>query len=498
MTLGARAKRADHVHPPVDVVVVGAGAAGLYAALVAAEAGASVGLVSSSPLDQSASYRAQGGLAAALEPGDSVEQHLQDTLSAGRGAVRESAARILCEEAPDRVRELIDRGVEFDTDADDRLALGLEGGHSRRRVVHAGGSETGRRVAEALSALALGNERIAIHERCSAHEVLVSDGRCTGVMTDAGAMPASATLLATGGAAALWLRTTNPRGAVGSGLLLAYQAGAQLADLELLQFHPTALVTDGPLDGFLVSEAVRGEGALLLTAEGERFVEELAPRDEVTRAIHDELQRSGREVVMLDMRTVDPHRFPNITQTLRKAGFDSQRDLIPVAPAAHYMIGGIVTDTNGRSTLPDMFGVGECGCTGVHGANRLASNSLSECFVFGRRAALAATEGSAEAAPPTPSAAAAPGAGGTSPAFPDDETRAAVWRWAGVVREADGLGRLTSDPHPVARLIGHAALARTESRGCHLRSDTPETVAAFDGGHFVVEPGAEPRLEHWT
>jgi len=479
-------------HDGVDVVVVGAGAAGLYASLIAADAGASVRLVSSSPLDQSASYRAQGGLAAALEPDDSVELHLQDTLAAGRGAVRESAARILCEEAPGRVRELLELGVEFDTDTEDRLALGLEGGHSRRRVVHAGGSATGRRVAEALSAAAVRDERIAVHERCSALEVLVADGRCVGVLTDAGSMPAAATLLATGGAAALWRRTTNPRGALGSGLLLAHEAGADLADLELLQFHPTALVSDGPLDGFLVSEAVRGEGALLLNGQKERFVDELAPRDEVTRAIHDEIAGSGREVVLLDMRAVEPHRFPNITEALLQAGIDSRRDFIPVAPAAHYMIGGVVADNDGRSTLRGLFSVGECACTGVHGANRLASNSLSECFVFGRRAALAAAR--EPAAPRSlettePSAAALPKVG--------EETRAALWRQAGIVRNRAGLERLVQHPHPLARLIAQAALAREESRGCHLRSDFSSADPELEGGHFVLSPLAEPRLERW-
>jgi L-aspartate oxidase len=473
-------------------VVVGAGAAGLYAALVAAEAGASVRLVSSSPLDQSASYRAQGGLAAALEPDDSVELHLQDTIGAGRGAVRESAARILCEEAPDRVRELLERGVEFDSDTEDRLALGLEGGHSRRRVVHAGGSATGRRVAEALSVGALRDERITVHERCSAFRLLVTDGRCTGVLTDAGEMPATATLLATGGAAALWKRTTNPRGAVGSGLLLAHEVGAELADLELLQFHPTALAVEGPLDGFLVTEAVRGEGALLLTGDGERFVEELAPRDVVSRAIQEELARSGRDVVMLDMRAVEPHRFPNIAEALSQAGLDSRRNLIPVAPAAHYMIGGIVSDSEGRSSLPGLYSVGECACTGVHGANRLASNSLSECFVFGRRAALAAT---AEPAAPSSSRPGDPSS--TPPPKVQEETRAALWRWAGIVRDRDGLERLLDDPHPLARLIARAALAREESRGCHLRSDFAAEDPQLERRHLVLASSDDPRTERW-
>ena len=478
------------VHATVDVAVVGAGAAGLYTALVAAEAGASVRLVSSSPLDQSASFRAQGGLAAALAPDDSVELHLKDTIEAGRGAVRESAARILCEEAPDRVRELMERGVEFDSDTEDRLALGLEGGHSRRRVVHAGGSATGRRLAEALSAAAVRDERITVHERCSALRLQVAEDRCAGIVTEAGAMPAAATLLATGGAAALWQRTTNPRGAVGSGLLLAYEAGAELGDLELLQFHPTALVAEGPLDGFLVTEAVRGEGAQLLTVDGERFVDELAPRDVVSRAIHEELARSGQGVVMLDMRSVAPHRFPNIAEALSQAGLDSQHDLIPVAPAAHYMIGGIVSDTEGRSSLPGLYAVGECACTGVHGANRLASNSLSECFVFGRRAALAAT---AEPAPPT----AGPGSSPAPPAEVSEETRAALWNRAGIVRDRAGLEELAADPHPLAQLIARAALAREESRGCHLRSDFRGEDPSFERRHVVVGPGQAPRPERW-
>jgi L-aspartate oxidase len=480
-------------HDKVDVVVVGAGAAGLYAALVAAEQGASVRLVSSSPLDQSASYRAQGGLAAALDAGDSPELHLEDTVSAGRGAVSATTARILCAEAPDRVLELVRRGVPFDEDEQGELALGLEGGHSRRRVVHAGGSATGRRVAETLSRAALAHDRIHVHERCAAARLLIGDGRCAGVRSTDGPMPAGATLLATGGAAALWKRTTNPLGAVGSGLLLAFDAGAELADLELLQFHPTALAVSGPLDGFLVTEAVRGEGATLVTTEGERFVDELAPRDEVARAIHGELQRSGGECVMLDMRNVDPGRFPNIAEALQRAGVDPAKDLIPVAPAAHYMIGGIVSDADGRSTVPGLYSVGECACAGVHGANRLASNSLSECFVFGRRAALAA---SADDAPsgrqPLGEAAELP----EQPPRPSEETRSALWRHAGLVRERSGLERLRADPHPLARLIARAALAREESRGCHLRSDHVATDPALDGGHFVLA-GGEPTLRNW-
>jgi L-aspartate oxidase len=478
--------------PAAEVVVVGAGAAGLYTALVAAEEGSSVRLVSSSPLSESASYRAQGGLAAALADDDDPALHVRDTLAAARGAARESAVRILCDEAPERVRELERREVPFDRDPDGALALGLEGGHSRRRVVHAGGSATGRRIADTLSAAALASDRIEVHERTSAAALWVADGRCAGVVTADAAMPAAATVLGTGGAAALWRRTTNPRGAVGAGMLLARAAGAALADLELLQFHPTALVLDGPHDGFLITEAVRGEGATLLGADGERFVDELAPRDEVALAVQAELERSGREAVALDLRHVDLSGFPNIVATLREAGIDPTREPVPVAPAAHYAIGGVVADEHGRSTLPGLYAVGECACSGVHGANRLASNSLSECFVFGRRAALAA------AGEPRPSSALPPAPRPAPLPLPGDATRTALWRLAGISREREGLARLCDDPHPLARLVARGALAREESRGCHLRLDYPATDSALDRMHYVFPGGADqPAAQRW-
>ena len=471
----------------VDAVVVGAGAAGLYTALVAAREGARVAVVSSSPLPQSASYWAQGGLAAALDPGDSIELHVADTVAAGRGATSLRMAEILCREAPPRVRELEALGIAFDRAPDGELLLSLEGGHNRRRVVHAGGSATGRHVTARLSELVRANERIDVHERSSARALWVEDGRCAGVITEAAAIPAGATVLATGGAAALWLRTTNPRGAVGAGLTLAHAAGAALADLEFMQFHPTAVAAEGDLDGFLVTEAVRGDGALLVTEDGERFVDELAPRDEVTLAI-ERLAHEGRRA-FLDLRPVDMRAFPNIVERLGGAGIDPARDLVPVSPAAHYMIGGIVTDDHGRSTLPGLLAVGECACTGVHGANRLASNSLSECFVFGRRAALAAgMDPVAPAAGPAPAADPLPA--------PSEETRAALWRDAGPTRDAAGLERLGADPYPLARLIATGARERRESRGCHLRTDHPDLDHALDGAHIVAEAGTG-RRERW-
>jgi L-aspartate oxidase len=309
-------------------------------------------------------------------------------------------------------------------------------------------------------------------------------------VTDTGTIAAGATVLATGGAAALWRRHTNPPGAIGAGLVLAADAGAALADLEFMQFHPTALVSPGEMDGFLITEAVRGDGAHLLEPAGERFVDELAPRDEVALAIHAQLRDSGAPAVLLDMRKVPAERFPNIVEALARVELDPQRDLIPVAPAAHYMIGGIVTDLDGRSTLPGLYAVGESACTGLHGANRLASNSLSECFVFGQRAAMAAV------AEPSPAPAEAPPGAGL-PAPPSKETRAALWEHAGLVRDAAGLESLTADPHPLARLIGRAALARRESRGCHIRADFAHIDAGLDECHLVVRDEAPDRFERW-
>ena len=478
-----------------QVAVVGAGAAGLYTALRAAREGAAVTLVSATPLAESSTYWAQGGLAAALAPDDSTELHLADTVIAGRGAVRESAARVLCEEAPGAVEDLQRLGVAFDADRHGRLALGLEGGHSARRIVHAGGAATGQRLIRQLSALVAEDPRVEVLEGRRATRLLLADDRCQGVTLEDGRwIASSATVLATGGAAALWSRTTNPLGAVGGGLLLAVAAGAALADLELVQFHPTAVATADGADGFLVTEAVRGEGARLLDAAGERFVDELAPRDEVARAVQQQMALTGASSVGLDMRDVDPALFPNVVAALRRAGIDPERELVPVAPAAHYMMGGIATDLAGRATLPGLYAVGECSCTGLHGANRLASNSLTECFVFGSRAAQAAA---AEPDPDPGAVSAAAHADTPPPPALAPESRLALWRYAGLERDGDGLHTLAEDPHPLVALIAHSALARTESRGAHQRRDFPALDPDFDGRH-VVTRGAAPQLARWS
>ncbi|MCC6223238.1 MAG: FAD-dependent oxidoreductase [Thermoleophilia bacterium] len=458
--------------PRYDLVVVGGGIAGLFAALCTAGEGR-VALVSRGSPRAASSWHAQGGVAAALGEDDSPALHAEDTLHAGRGLSSPAAVDVLTREAAARIVDLVELGVEFDE------GLGLEGGHSRRRIVHAGGGATGERIARVLAGRVLDHPGIDVLDRRGAG-IWLDGGRCVGIQTDAGALAGRAVVLATGGMAALWERTTNPPGTVGEGMVMAYRAGGALADLEFVQFHPTVVAGNG----LLLSEALRGEGALLLDAQGRRFTDELAPRDVVARAID---ERGG---VALDLRPVDRSRFPALMDKLAEAGFDPGAEPIPVSPAAHYTMGGIVTDLDGRTEVPGLYAAGECACTGLHGANRLASNSLLECLVFGRRAALAglAEPGLPRRLSPAPAPVA------PEPVTP--ELRHALWRDAGLVRDAAGLERLRSAPHPLARLVAAGALARAESRGSHFRIDFP----AEDPGllaHVVHRPGREPVLERW-
>ena len=494
-----------------DFIVMGAGIAGLRAVIELSRHG-SVLCLAKRELTESNTQYAQGGIAVALGPDDSPEIHLRDTIAAGAGLVDEDAARILVTEGPVRVLELLDWGVRFDRTANGQLAFTREGAHSRNRVLHADGDSTGREIRRTLydHATKLPNAHFA--EFGFARDLLLQNGRVVGVELlhpdgSTARVTSRAVLLATGGAGMIYANTTNPDVATSDGAAMALRAGAELSDMEFMQFHPTALYVEGA-PRFLLSEALRGEGAYLRNSAGERFMPayhelaELAPRDIVARAIHRELEIStaAEPMVYLDLTHLDgpmlKARFPMIYQTCRSHSLDFTQDLIPTRPAAHYAMGGVRTDLKARASLPGLYAAGEAACTGVHGANRLASNSLLEGLVFGARAALAMA---AEPAPAHFDHAATPpsiasGGNGDEAAL-RLETQQLMWSNVGIVRDATRLNEavirltaiLTALPPPrnsqcaEARNIAQSglaialsALARTESRGGHYRSDFPK------------------------
>jgi L-aspartate oxidase len=494
----------NHPFTTPDLLVVGAGLAGLYAALQAADRGAGVTLVTKGSLRASNSFMAQGGVAAAIGPGDSPAQHAADTIRVGRGLCDPAAVTVLVEEGVRRIGELTRYGVEFDRGSDGAYALGREGGHRRHRILHAGGAATGAAIAEVLIDRVSRQPRIRVVEHAAAIDLRMQDGTCTGAWVlghdELEAVDAAMTLLATGGAGALYARSTNPPGAIGDGIAVAARAGAELADMEFVQFHPTALAA-GPGRAFLISEAVRGDGAYLVGADGRRFMvdqhpdAELAPRDVVARVIHERLEAGQTSYVDLRHLDADAVRasFPSLIAGCAEAGLDLTRDLVPVAPAAHYLMGGVSTDLDGSTSVPGLFASGECAATGVHGANRLASNSLLECFVFSQRAVDAGLDrsrpGPVDAAPPERPMLRAPLA----------ELRRRMWRDAGPFRDESGLTRLVgwldrqqpTNPVLVARAIAWTAQRRQESRGAHIRRDFPQEDPAF--AHRLTSPLAVAR-----
>ena len=387
-----------------DTIVVGSGLAGLTAAYHASKNG-SVAIITKSQLDTSNSYYAQGGIAAVTAPEDSFESHIKDTLVAGRELCDLDAVQILVSEGQKCVQELIRLGMQFDKDNGD-FVLGLEGGHSHRRILHAGGDATGKGLTSFMLKKVQEQINITAFEYTTVIELLVENQICSGVQAfdfvsgNNIIFRSKSTIIATGGLSRIYDRSTNPHTATGDGIVLAYQAGAQLSDIEFIQFHPTALYIPGE-DAFLISEAVRGEGAWLLNTDGERFMQhihplaELAPRDVVAYAIYNQLQIHHSDFVYLTLKHLNPdtikERFSTIYHTLLKYNIDLTKDLLPISPAAHYMVGGIQTDLHGETNIKGLFACGEVASTGVMGANRLASNSLLECLVFGKRAAEKAT-----------------------------------------------------------------------------------------------------------
>ena len=507
----------------VDFIVVGAGVAGLRAAIALAEAG-KVLVLAKQELTESATQYAQGGIAVALSDEDEISLHLQDTINAGDGLVNAEAAHVLVEEGPERIQELIDWGTQFDRKGT-KLTFTREAAHSRDRILHAHGDSTGREIGRALYAKASTLKNISFSEFEFTARLCVDPSRVMGVSLISGAgethtVTGSAVLLATGGAGHVYSNTTNPAVATADGVAMAYRAGAEISDMEFVQFHPTALyVKNAPR--FLLSEALRGEGAVLRNSELHRFMPkyheaaELAPRDVVARAIAHELDvcRLKEPVVYLDLthRKADHirARFPRIYETCLRYNVDITVDQIPVRPAAHYLMGGIRTDLDGRSSLPGLYAAGEAACTGVHGANRLASNSLLEGLVFGARAAVTMVKEAKQARPPAASDTAPledGSARGEAESF-IQEIQQLMWNKVGIVRSrqslteaieqlqvwAQGLPPQTSrrncearNIHTAAQLIARSALARLESRGAHYRIDYPQHDESKFKKHSIV------------
>ena len=496
---------------PRSPLIVGSGIAGLYVALRSHELGLRPTIVTKSALAESNTRYAQGGIAAAIGPDDTTELHRRDTVRAGDGIVDLAAAEVLTSEAPQRIADLVRYGVPFDT-IEGRIALGREAAHSRARILHAGGDATGLQIEETLRARVL-EAGIEARERCRLLALRSApDGTVTAVLSrEDGSQPEEIAgrpvVLATGGAGSLYRLSSNPITATGEGVAIAFRSGALVSDMEFIQFHPTVFVREGA-PRFLITEALRGEGAVLRNRAGHRFLKryhpdaELAPRDVVSRAIHQEMRRTGAPCVYLDATEIPRERlfarFPSVCRFLAGYDLDPSRDWIPVSPMAHYMIGGVTTDLEGRTSLPGLWACGEVASTGVHGANRLASNSLLEGVVFGERVARQLRE-------PTPGSPAdparmlrmeiPPGRGGDDRVACFQEVGTLLWNDVGIVRDRDGLStavaqldewRKRSEPPAgsdlaspsanaalTALLIARAALARVESRGAHFRSDFP-------------------------
>jgi L-aspartate oxidase len=496
-----------------DFIVIGSGVAGLRASIALAEWGARVTVLTKDKASESNTEYAQGGVAVVLSEDDEAELHEEDTLVAGAGLCDEKAVETLVTEGTKYIKQLIEWGTEFDRDGG-KLVFTQEAAHSRRRILHAHGDSTGAELVRSLISRARQERTINLLPFANTESLIVGDGRCIGVrfldpiLRAPREIYAKAVIMCTGGAGQLYQHTTNPPVATGDGMAMAYFAGAEMADMEFIQFHPTALSVEGA-PRFLLSEAMRGEGGVLRNINGERFMDkyderaELAPRDIVSRSIVAEMRRTGSRNVFLDMTALKEdflvHRFPKIYETCKHFGLDIARDQLPVSPASHYIMGGVRTDLWGRSTLPGLYAAGEVACTGVHGANRLASNSLLEGLVFGARAGEMAAEDSSKLQ--VPSSKSTPGQLGTWNAEPGTVSTAVrkrvkrvMWERVGILRDKNSLQRAIAEFEQIASsnlstssrnfvtlatLVAKAALWREESRGGHYRTDFPEQREEF-------------------
>lgn len=508
-----------------DFVVIGSGVAGLRAAISLAESGASVTVLTKDKASESNTEYAQGGVAVVMSEDDRAELHEEDTVIAGAGLCDPEAVETLVVEGTKYIKQLIEWGTEFDREGG-KLAFTREAAHSRRRILHAHGDSTGKEIVRALIARASVEERINLLPFSHTESLLVADGQCVGVrfldpiLRAPREIFSHSVVLCTGGAGQLYQHTTNPMVATGDGMAMAYQAGAELADMEFVQFHPTALNIEGA-PRFLLSEAMRGEGGVLRNADGERFMHryddrlELAPRDIVSRSIVAEMRRTGSRTVYLDMTSLNAdylrERFPAIDETCRNFGLDITDSMLPVSPASHYIMGGVRTDLWGRTTLPGLYAAGEVSCTGVHGANRLASNSLLEGLVFGARAGEAAVLDRPHSGLKTfatreigqDKQGIRPGTSISTAVR--KRVRRVMWERVGILREAGSLQRAVSEFEQISKadlsissrhfvtlalLASRAALWREESRGGHFRSDHPSTADSF-AVHSLQKIGAE-------
>lgn len=492
-----------------DFIVIGSGVAGLRASIELAGSGARVTVLTKDKASESNTEYAQGGVAVVLSEDDNAELHEGDTLVAGAGLCDPAAVETLVTDGTKYIKQLIEWGTEFDREGG-KLLMGQEAAHSRRRILHAHGDSTGAEFVRSLIARAASEKTINLTAFANTESLMVSEGRCVGVrfldpiLRAPREIYAKGVIMCTGGAGQLYLHTTNPPVATGDGMAMAYFAGAEIADMEFVQFHPTALsIENAPR--FLLSEAMRGEGGLLKNKYGERFMPnyderaEMAPRDIVSRSIVAEVRRTGTRNVFLDMTSLDEdflkRRFPTIYQTCLHYGLNIATDMLPVSPASHYCMGGIRTDLWGRSTLPGLYAAGEVSCTGVHGANRLASNSLLEGLVFGARAGAAAIKDSPRNVVPTHQFSEPiletrnPKPGGELATAVRKRVKRIMWERVGILRDKVGLDRATKEFEQIAAgnlstssrkfvtlaiLVATAALWREESRGGHFRMDFPE------------------------